>query len=369
MTEVISNLSLITRLQCFERTLKHLSKGDFYRLTKILPNSHIAGFWFLIEKKSADIKNKPESLKRLLETRNHDLCNGESEEKKTNFKEFLKLIDQVILDLSQEKTSRDTVVIEHEVTMSLKPYFNIEFLSFFSSKEKLDIQRECLKTIDCIKQSKILDFNKCLLNVPLAFGNKELLFYFKGHIELARPVLSTVGGYYNRHLDQVAIVKHLAFQVPSKVIHELAHRYDELYLTEKKRKKLNTLYKKVCTYKDDLNGIDLKKGDMMPMYYLTLQHQGSNENFTVNVLKNRTKFKAKQKELVFESLDSGLYYDGELFPIIKERIGGYNYFPSRYAKTCFYEWFAEMCTMITLNQNNVKDWITNKFLEIVNQEP
>jgi hypothetical protein len=366
MTEVISNLSLITRLQNFLRILK-ITKNGIYRLFKNIPNVHIRGYWILLLKKSAEIKNPPESLKRLLEISDHDLCEGESEEKKTNLKKFLKLIDQVILDLSQEKTSMNTSIVEHDVTMSLKPYFNIEFLSFYSTKAKLDIQTECFKAIESIKQSKILNFHKCLPNANIAFGTKESLFYLNGGIQYKKSLSKTIGGYYDHDFDQIAIVKDTRIKAESMLIHELAHRYDEFFLTEKKRKRLISLYNKVCTYKDNTKDVDLKKGDFLPMYYILDSHHRIDENFTIGIFKNKTRFKAKQKELVFESFDSGFYYDGDLYPIFKAGLGGYDYFPSRYAKSSFYEWFAEMCTMITLNQNNVKDWITDKFLEIMNQ--
>jgi len=342
MTEVISNLSLICRLQSFVRTLKVRSKDKIYkRFNKNIPNHQIAGFWILLLKKSAEIKNQPESLKRLLETSDHDLCDGKSAEKKTNLKKFLKLIEQVIFDLSQEKTAKKSAIVENQIKTALQPHFNIEFLSYCTIKEKLEVQRKCLDVIDKIKQSKILNFDKCLLDAHVAFGTKGQLVYLQRINEDDEYLDSDLTGFYHYHNDILGMVTK-TFSDISILIHEFSHRF--FYsLKTKQKKELKILYKKVSKYKNTIKGfkkLNLKDGDPMPNYYA---HSCVNDAGS------------------FETYDSDDDFSN------KSYLKGYNYFPSRYAKSSFYEWFAEMSTMITLNQNNVKDWITDKFLKIVNQ--
>jgi hypothetical protein len=342
MTEVVSNLSLISRLESFVQTLKVRSKSSIYKsFNKTLPNHQIAGLWFLILKKSAEIKNQPESLKRLLEISDHDLCHGKSGEKKTNLKKFLKLIDQVVLDLSQEKTTKKSAVVENQIKTTLQPYFKIEFLSYCTIQEKLEVERKCLDVIDKIKQSKILNFDKCLLDAHVAFGTKSLLVYLQKINEDDEYLEQDLTGFYYYHNDILGVVTK-SFSDISILIHEFSHRF--FYsLKRKQKKELKILYKKVSKYKNTIKGfkkLNLKDGDLMPNYYA---HSCVNQA---------------------ESFET---YDSEDGFSDKKYLKGYNYFPSRYAKNCFGEWFAEMCTMTTLNQNNVKDWNKNKFLKIVNQ--
>jgi len=242
--------------------------------------------------------------------------------------------------------------------------------SYLDEEGTLDIKKELMKTMMYIKNSLVTGFDKALTG-NLYVGNKELANDMKGFLgqgsSFERQRKNNNAWYIPRSMSVFLVVDEdrSPKDRESDLIHEYAHKFHWEYLGKNNTDIINLYnefidgkeHKKIPLPKigDPLSNIVNYTSSPESVEYEWTVKKASEEYYLTDIIYESGVI----KEFVYESEDAILSFTPEeIYSMIRR--------PSQYGTTNPQEFFAEMCTMITLNK--VKDsqlYIANKFINIV----
>jgi len=278
---------------------------------------------------------------------------------------------------------KELLKIDRHIFMENKPIINpfvfrlgsIIVHSYLDEEGTLDIKKELMKTMMYIKNSLLPGFHKVLTG-NLFVGNKELANDMKGFLGRGNSferLRNKSHAFYNNATNAVYLLVDFDNRKPkdreNDLIHEYAHKfhfnfmrmgydnidiiklYEEMIRGEEHKKiplpKIGDPLSNIINYTYDTeNNIN---------YEWEVKKASGNSFYLADIIYKRGGI----KEFVYENEDQELRFTLEqLYSIIRQ--------PSELGATNNEEFFAEMCTLITLNK--VKDsqlYIANKFINIV----
>lgn len=227
------------------------------------------------------------------------------------------------------------------------------FLSYYTDAEKEKYARSIKKAISLVKASPIPNFKKTL-NYLIQVGKSDVLLRYVG--------MNDFDALYDGETNNIYVNTDApdTFRVMS-VVHEFAHKFH---------------YKHIKDSVHNENFVGFFYYATMPKTQCILANLPKLGSPLSNIL-NRGTFswvlKTAYEDYYLKSIKGNEYFyynkKGEMKKFTKQELIKYMQCPTGYSATNEFEWFAEMCTLITLNQVKPSQKLTvSRFIEMVREE-
>ncbi len=217
----------------------------------------------------------------------------------------------------------DTIIVEG---------VKIKFLGEFTKEEKTKISHNCKIGLQAIKKSPLQYFESALSEGSVIIGKPE---------KLKSLLAPTLNGMYSGPND-VVILKYLGKDLSTSIVHEFAHRFHHKYIPGGyNNSEIIELFKKATMSKKECMLV------RMPSLGSPLSNLIKGDKWWWTV-------KRASKEFYLKKIinDGGLYIyeDADAYErmFTREEIIKMLECPSEYGSSDPYEFFSEMCTLITM---------------------
>jgi hypothetical protein len=269
--------------------------------------------------------------------------------------EKIKITDTEIVE--NKMTWGEAVDQEITIVMQREPNLKIKIISPVSMDDLLGFKKNILRAIGGIKASPISKFYKAVKGNLIVGTDRDI----KEQTGIEAP--SSVSALFDYKTDDIIYFMDIAPMQPqrdiySTLIHEFAHRFHHNHIKGGLRNpKIRTLYVQAFRSEEQCYLDQLPKiGDPLS-----------------NLRENWWSVKMASEEWILSEITDKSYiyknYDGELKYLDKKDILRRITCPSQYGAKNEGEFFAEMCTLITLGLvKPSQKLIADKFMQIVEQE-